>query len=188
MTLDRTSASRLRIMHTEEIEPEIFGWLTALCEAAFEEPFAPVWERVGPGIHVFLEGERRALAHAMVIDRRLYIGHEGDLALDVGYVENVATQPDLHGHGHGTQVMREVNRVIADEYVLGALATGSNGFYSRLGWETWLGPTYVRTVDGQRVRSAEQDGDVMILRTPRTPADLDLGGPVAVDWRPEEPW
>jgi hypothetical protein len=28
----------------------------------------------------------------------------------------------------------------------------------------------------------------MILRTPRTPADLDLTGPIAVDWRAEEPW
>ncbi len=190
MTLDRpgSAASRLRIAQTEEVEPDTFAWLTALCEAAFEEPFVPVWERVGPGIHVFLEGEGRALAHAMVIDRRLYIGHEGDLALDVGYVENVATQPDLHGLGYGTRVLREINRVISDEYVLGALATGSHGFYARLGWETWLGPTHVRMVDGQRVRSADEDGDVMVLRTPRTPGDLDLGGAIAVDWRTEEPW
>jgi GNAT superfamily N-acetyltransferase len=190
MTAERgaSPAPRLRVMQTEEIEPETFQWLTDLCEAAFEESFEPVWERVGPGIHVFLEGEGRALAHAMVIDRRLFIGHEGDLALDVGYVENVATQPDLHGQGFGSRVMAEINRVIGDEYVLGALATGSNPFYARLGWETWLGPTYVRMIDGQRVRSADEDGDVMILRTPRTPADLDLGGPIAVDWRPEEPW
>jgi len=190
MTLDGhgTSAGRLRIVQTEEIEPDTFVWLTSLCEAAFEEPFAPVWERVGPGIHVFVEGVGRALAHAMLIDRRLYIGHEGDLALDVGYVEVVATQPDLHGQGHGTRVMREINRIIGDEYVLGALATGSNGFYARLGWETWRGPTHVHMADGQRIRSADQDGSVMVLRTPRTPAGLDLSGPIAVDWRSEEPW
>ena len=179
---------RLIVAQTEEIDPETFDRLTALCETAFEEPFAAVWERVGPGIHVFLEGEGRLVAHAMIVDRRLYIGHEGDLALDVGYVENVATHPDLHGRGHGTRVMREIGRIVRDEYVLGALATGRNAFYERLGWETWLGPTFVRMLDGQRIRSADEDGDVMVLRTSRTPPDLDLAGPIAVDWRPEEPW
>lgn len=182
------AAPRLLIAQTEEIEPEIFDRLTDLCEAAFEEPFASVWERVGPGIHVYLERDGRVLSHAMIIDRRLYIGHEGDLALDVGYVENVATQPDLQGRGLGARVMREIGRIIDDEYVLGALATGSHAFYESLGWETWLGPTWVRMLDGQRVRSAAEDGDVMVLRTPRTPADLDLRGPIAVDWRSEEPW
>lgn len=186
--MTEAAVARLRVAQTEEIEAETFERLTALCEAAYEEPFAPVWDRVGPGIHVFLEGDGRVLAHAMVVDRRLYIGHEGDLALDVGYVENVAAQPGLHGQGHGTLVMREIGRIIGDEYVLGALATGRNAFYARLGWETWRGPTWVRMLDGQRVRSAGQDGDIMVLRTPRTPSDLDLAGPIAVDWRPEEPW
>jgi aminoglycoside 2'-N-acetyltransferase I len=124
----------------------------------------------------------------MIVDRRVYLGHEPDQALDVGYVENVATLPELHGAGHGTAVMRAINEIIVDEYALGALATGDNGFYERLGWETWGGPIQVRTLDGERVRSVDEDGHVMVLRTPRTPADLDLGGPIAVDWRPEEPW
>jgi GNAT superfamily N-acetyltransferase len=181
-------ATRLHVAQTEEIDPETFDRLTALCEVAFDEPFAPIWERVGPGIHVFLESDGRLLAHAMIVDRRLYIGHEGDLALDVGYVENVATHPDHHGQGHGTRVMREVARIVGDEYVLGALATARNAFYERLDWETWRGPTSVRMLDGQRIRSADQDGNIMVLRTARTPADLDLAGPIAVDWRPEEPW
>lgn len=179
---------RLRVLPSEEIEPDLFAELTALCEAAFEEPFAAVWERIGPGIHVIGSEAGRVTGHAMIIDRRIYLGHEPDQALDVGYVENVATWPELKGRGHGTEVMREINRLIAEDYALGALATGSHGFYARLGWETWRGPTSVRMLDGQRVRSAEEDGDVMILRTPRTPADLDLSGPIAVDWRAEEPW
>ena len=48
--------------------------LTDLCEAAFEEPFAPIWERVGPGIHVIAELGGRPVAHAMVVDRTLHIG------------------------------------------------------------------------------------------------------------------
>jgi len=179
---------RLRILPTEEVTPELLAELTMVCEAAFEKPFARVWERIGPGIHVVALDGGRVTAHAMVVDRRIYLGHEPDQALDVGYVENVASRPELHGRGHGTAVMREINRLIAEEYALGALATGSNGFYARLGWETWRGPTFVRMLDGERVRSADQDGDVMVLRTPRTPADLDIAGPIAVDWRAEEPW
>lgn len=38
------------------------------------------------------------------------------------------------------------------------------------------------------VRSADQDGHVMVLRTPRTPADLPLDAAIAVDWRPADPW
>jgi GNAT superfamily N-acetyltransferase len=178
----------LRVEQTEDLQPEELSSLTALCEAAFAEPFAHAWERVGPGIHVFAEADGRAIAHAMVIDRRLYLGHEPDLALDVGYVEHVASLPELQGGGHGTRVMREIGRIIGDEYALGALATGSNQFYERLGWQTWQGPTFVRMADGQRVRSADEDGHVMVLRTPRTPTPMDLGGSIAIDWRAEEPW
>jgi aminoglycoside 2'-N-acetyltransferase I len=186
----RTTAPvpRVRIAATEELEPSSFDRITMLCERAFDEPFARVWERVGPGIHVVAEVDGMVVAHAMVVDRPLYLGHETDLALDGGYVENVATDPAVQGRGHGALVMREINRIVGDEYALGALATGSHGFYEKLGWETWRGPTFVRMADGQRIRSVEEDGAVMVLRTPRTPTDLDLGGPIAVDWRPDEPW
>lgn len=183
-----TSAPRLRILPSDEVGPDLLAGLTALCEAAFDEPFDDAWDRVGPGIHVIASDGGRPTAHAMIVDRRLYLGHEPDQALDAGYVEHVATDPDVQGRGHGTAVMREINRLVADEYVLGALATGSNGFYERLGWETWRGPTYVRMLDGQRIRSADEDGHIMVLRTPRTRADLDLTGPIAVDWRAGEPW
>ena len=179
---------RVRTLPTDDLEPDDLDELTTLCEAAFQQPFASVWARVGPGLHVLGELAGRVVSHAMIVDRHVYLGHEPDQALDVGYVENVATLPQEQGRGHGAAVMREVGRIIGDEYALGALATGSNPFYARLGWETWAGPTLVRMPDGQRVRSAKEDGHVMIFRTPRTPADLDMGGPIAVDWRADEPW
>lgn len=178
----------LRIAQTDELLPDEAAAIEGLCEAAFDEPWDGAWERIGPGLHVMAEADGRALAHAMVVDRRLYLGHEADLALDVGYVEWVATLPALQGRGHGTRVMREIGRIIADEYALGALGTGSNGFYERLGWETWSGQTFVRMLDGQRIRSPGEDGHVMVLRTPRTPSDLDPSGPIAVDWRPGDAW
>ena len=178
----------LRIAQTEDLGEAATAAISALCTAAFDEPWDDAWDRVGPGVHVYASGAGGMLAHALIVDRGLYLGHEPDLALDVGYVEWVATRPDVQGQGHGTAVMREIGRIIRDEYVLGALATGSHAFYERLGWETWRGPTSVRMPDGQRVRSPQDDGNVMILRTPRTPEPLDLGGPIAVGWRAEEPW
>ena len=182
------TAARLRTAQTEDLEPDQLAELTRLCEAAFGEPFDAMWERVGPGLHVTAEEGGRVVAHAMIVDRQIFLGHEMDIALDVGYVEHVATLPDAQGRGHGAVVMGEIGRIIGDEYALGALATGSNGFYKRLGWETWRGQTLVRMADGERVRSPAQDGHVMVLRTPRSPVDLDLDAPIAVDWRPDEPW
>lgn len=178
----------LRVAQTEDLEAVDKADISALCAAAFGEPWDHAWDRVGPGVHVYLREAGGAAAHAMIIDRGIYLGHEPDVALDAGYVEWVATRPGMQGQGHGTRVMREIGRIIGDEYAIGALATGSNRFYERLGWETWRGPTSVRMPDGQRVRSPAEDGDVMILRTPRTPDRLDLDGPIAVDWRAEEPW
>ncbi|MDQ3691313.1 MAG: GNAT family N-acetyltransferase [Chloroflexota bacterium] len=182
------STARLRLAQTEELGADRLDELTRLCEAAFEEPFAAVWERIGPGLHVMAEAEGRIVAHAMVIDRRIYLGHEMDVALDAGYVENVATLPEAQGAGHAASVMREIGRIIGDEYDLGALATGSNAFYEKLGWETWTGPTGLRMADGERLRSADEDGHVMVLRTSRSPSDLDLDAPIAVDWRAGDPW
>jgi aminoglycoside 2'-N-acetyltransferase I len=182
------SGRRIHVAQTDEIDPERFAEITDVCEAAFGTPFAPVWARVGPGLHVTAEVDGRIAAHAMIVDRSLYVEHETDVGIDVGYVENVATRPDLRGHGHAVAVMREINRILRDEYALGGLATAENAFYARVGWETWRGPSWVRMADGQRVRSADHDGQIMVLRTSRTPAGLDLGGPVAVDWRPGTAW
>ena len=182
------SPARLRSAQTEDLEPDQVAELTRLCEAAFGEPFAAMWARVGPGLHVLAEAGGRVVAHAMIVDRHVYLGHEMDVALDVGYVEHVATLPEAQGGGHASAVMAEIGRIVGDEYALGALATRSNAFYRRFGWETWTGPTSVRMADGERVRSSDQDGHVMVLRTPRSPADLALDAPIAVDWRAEEPW
>lgn len=182
------SGLRVTTAQTEELEPSQLVELTAVCEAAFGESFASAWERVGPGLHVMGELDGRVIAHAMIIDRRLYLGHEADLALDVGYVEHVATLPEFQGQGHGAATMHRVGEIIGEEYVLGALATGRNGFYQRLGWATWGGPTSVRMPDGERLRSPTQDGHVMILRTPRTSTELAIDGPICIDWRTGDSW
>jgi aminoglycoside 2'-N-acetyltransferase I len=182
------STRRLQIAQADELAPQRVSELIALCEAAFEEPFAALWERVGPGVHVVADVDGTPVAHAMIVDRALHLGGEPDVTIDAGYVEHVATRPDARHAGHATAVMREVGRIIDEEYGIGALATGSHAFYEPMGWEAWQGPTFVRSQDGEWLRTAGSDGHVMILRTPQTPGNLDLAAPIAADWRPGESW
>ena len=106
--------------------------------------------------------------------------------LRVGYVEAVATRPDVQGRGHGSSVVRAVNEHIRSTYELGALSTGLPDFYRRLSWELWLGATAVRTEAGP-VPTPEDDGGIMVLLTPTTP-ELDLHAPISCEWRPGDVW
>ena len=82
--------------------------------------------------------------------------------------------------------MRRIGKIIRKSYALGALSTGSHDFYAALGWERWRGPTFVDGPTG-RERTPTDDGDVMILRTPRAPR-LDLGREIVCDWRLGDVW
>jgi aminoglycoside 2'-N-acetyltransferase I len=176
----------LRIVPSAELSAAEWTELTHLCEAAFNEPWDDYWESIGPGVHVIArDPERRILAHAAIVERPLY---PGDGVLHAGYVEAVAVQPDRQRRGLGTLMMQEIDSLLDQSYELGALGTGSQPFYERLGWVVWRGPTWIRHPDGRRERSASEDGGIMIRKTPLTPAELDITLPLAVDWRPGEIW
>ena len=70
-------------------------------------------------------------------------------------LEAVATRPSHQREGLGSLVISEVGELIDRTYRLGALATGVVGFYERLGWVAWKGPTFVRTAGGL-VRTAQE--------------------------------
>jgi aminoglycoside 2'-N-acetyltransferase I len=82
--------------------------------------------------------------------------------------------------------MREVGAVIGEAYEVGFLGTGEHRFYERLGWQTWRGPSFVRTPDGERA-TPDDDGYLMVLRTATSPP-LDLDAPISCDWRPGDVW
>jgi aminoglycoside 2'-N-acetyltransferase I len=173
---------RIRVVPSAGLSSTEWSTLTALCIAAFDEPWDDYWESIGPGVHVLAENARRGIvAHAAIVDRLLY---PGDLTLRAGYVEAVAVWPDLQRSGLGTQVMDVINQMIDEEYELGALGTGHHGFYARRGWVAWQGPTSIRERDGTLKRSPDEDGDIMVRLTPSTPPGLDVSLPIAVDWRP----
>jgi aminoglycoside 2'-N-acetyltransferase I len=175
-----------RIVRSAELTPAEWAELTDLCIAAFNEPWDDYWESIGPGVHVIAQdADGRIVAHAAIVDRLLY---PADDVLRAGYVEAVAVLPDRQRTGFGTLVMEQIDHMIDEGYEVGALGTGSQPFYERLGWEVWQGPTWIRQRDGRLERSAGEDGGIMVRRTPRTPLGLDLKLPLAVDWRPGEVW
>src|SRR5262245_12001767 len=150
-------------------------------DGAFEDAD---WEHALGGLHVVAETGGRLVAHASVVPRILVASAT---ALRTGYVEAVATEPERQGEGHGSAVMRVVGEHLAATYELGGLGTGSFHFYERLGWRRWAGPTGVRRSDGRVDRTPDDDGFVMVLRTPSTPP-LDEDALLTCEELPGDDW
>jgi aminoglycoside 2'-N-acetyltransferase I len=178
--------TQLRTAATGELTPDELAALRAMVFEAFGGRFDEHdWEHTLGGTHVLVVDGGEPVAHGAVVSRLLVTGGRG---LRTGYVEGVATRGDRRGRGLATLVMREVGRVIERGYELGALGDGSGipGFYQRLGWETWQGPTWVAGPEG-RERTAEEDGSILVLRTPATGA-LDPTASITCDWRSGDVW
>jgi aminoglycoside 2'-N-acetyltransferase I len=178
--------TRLRSATTAELSGAELEAVRRLLFAAFGGRFdTHDWEHTLGGVHVLAVEDDEVVAHGAVVPRVL---EAGGRELRTGYVEGVATRGDRRGRGLATLVMREVGRVIERDDELGALSdgTGIPGFYQRLGWETWQGPTWVAGPRG-RERTAEEDGSVLVLRTPAT-GELDPTASITCDWRPGDVW
>jgi len=179
---------RLRRLRTDELSASELHAIRALLAAAFgtdeDERFTDEdWEHALGGMHVVLDRGGEIVAHAAVVERRLEVNGR---PLRTGYVEAVATAPTHQGTGLGTWLMRDVASYLADRFELGALGTGSHGFYERLGWLTWRGPSSVRTATGER-RTPDEDGYILVLPTPTSPP-LDLSSPISCEWRAGDVW
>ena len=175
----------LRVCTTDELYEVERGELRRLLDGAFGSFDDQDWDHALGGTHAIVsEAVTGAMvAHAAVVPRIMTVG---DRELAVGYVEAVACAKDARHRGYATCAMRAIDGVIAEQYELGALSTGVWDFYLRLGWERWQGPTYVATPAG-RVRTADDDDGVMVLRTART-TDLDLTSAITCKWRAGDVW
>jgi aminoglycoside 2'-N-acetyltransferase I len=141
------------------------------------------WSHARGGAHFVIRDPGGAIvSHASVVPRTLEVsGRE----FATGYVEAVATRPELQRRGLATAVMRAAADFIRDRYELGALSSGSD-FYERRGWLRWRGATWYRVGD-EVVRTADEDGGVFVL--PVGSGDsLDLDGDIVADWRTGDVW
>jgi aminoglycoside 2'-N-acetyltransferase I len=171
-------------LRSAELGAQQLAGLRALLDAAFGGEFtAHDWEHALGGVHFVVEAGARWIAHASVVEREL---RAGSRALRTGYVEAVATTPERQGEGIGSRVMAEASSYIRAVFELGALSTHRHGFYGRLGWLPWLGPTSVRTAQGC-VPTPEDDGGILVLPTPGS-ADLERGAPLSCEWRAGDLW
>jgi aminoglycoside 2'-N-acetyltransferase I len=164
--------------------------LREMLDVAFEGDFADSdWEHSLGGIRIWATGEQgRLLSQASVVPRTLKID---GVEVHTGYVEAVATVEEFRGQGYGTAVMRRAAEIIHEQFDIGALSTGEHGFYERLGWERWLGPTYAETPEGcAKVRTEDEDGGILILRSMRSGAwqGSSLEGEIVADWRAGDIW
>ena len=178
--------TRLRRATTAELSGAELEALRRLVFGAFAGRFDEHdWEHTLGGVHVLAVEDGAVVAHGSVVPRVLAAG---ELGLRTGYVEGVATRQDRRRRGLATLVMAEAGKVVQEGYELGALSDGTRvpGFYQRLGWETWQGPTFVAGPQG-RERTAEDDGSILVLRTPAT-GELDPAASITCDWRSGDVW
>lgn len=136
------------------------------------------------GRHWLAELDGRIVSHVAVVERRLEVD---GTPLRTGYLEAVATLPAHEGRGLASHLVRQADTWLVSRFELGGLATGSPGFYERLGWQLWQGPTWVRGQDGGLARTDDADGAILVLRTATTPA-LEVTGTLACDWRAGDVW
>jgi aminoglycoside 2'-N-acetyltransferase I len=177
---------QVRVLTTRETSPPLLADVHQLLREAFEGDFSDYdWEHTHGGWRVIaLDDDSSApVSHAAVVPRRIQVG---DTSFRAGYVEGVATKRGRQGEGLGSRVMVEVSGLLHREFELGILATAVHGFYERLGWERWQGPTFVD--DGCRlVRTADEDDGIMVLRVAPSD-DIDLTGPISCQGRSGDDW
>lgn len=134
------------------------------------------------GVHVLAYAGGRLAGHASVVPRRLRVGQTWH---DAGYVEGVATQPDLQLRGIGTALMERLRPEIERRWPFAMLSTGrATAFYERLGWRRWQGPSYTRKADGTEIADDEHGG-LMVLALS---SGIDAALPVTCEDRAGDAW
>jgi aminoglycoside 2'-N-acetyltransferase I len=179
---------RLRRLLTTELSPDEIAVIRDLLVTAFgpdeDERFGEDdWQHALGGMHFLLDVDGVIVGHASVVERELHVAGR---ALRTGYVEAVGVAPEHQGAGYGSQLMTDADDWIRAQFELGALGTGRHRFYERLGWRTWRGPAFVRTVDGTH-RTPDEEGYILVLETPTSPP-LDLAAAISCEWRIGDVW
>jgi aminoglycoside 2'-N-acetyltransferase I len=164
-----------------DLLPEQKNEVILLCSQAYGIDFESILQSFPDPTHVLAYIDQVLVSHALWITRWLEYDHS--LMLRTAYVEAVATHPTFQKKGLGTAVMRSLQANIQD-YDLGGLSPSDYRWYTRLEWERWKGPLFIRAKNTLLPTPGEE---VMILRLPGTPM-LNLNAPLSAEWRAGELW
>ena len=173
----------IHVRSSTELSAPTHDEILALCDRAYGEDLRTAFDAFVEPTHVLATAEGTIVSHALWVTRWLAPG--GSAPLRTAYVEAVATDPAHERRGLASAVMRTlVSRV--GTFQLAALCPSDRGqaLYSRLGWETWIGPLSIRR--GANVIETPEES-VMIYRVPWSPP-LNLAEPLSAEWRPGELW
>jgi aminoglycoside 2'-N-acetyltransferase I len=173
----------LQIVSSERLDDSQIAAIREMLDEAFGGAFTnDDWQHALGGQHVLWRDRDQLVAHASVVPRTITIG---DRTLRAGYVEAVAVAVSRQRCGFGTAVMGPIAGIIAEQYELGVLSTGSVEYFRRLGWTLWQGPSFVRTTGGVRW-TPDEDGGIMVLGAERHP--LDAAAAIGCEDRPGDAW
>lgn len=174
----------VRTGHTADLDRATLEASRRLLHGVFQGDFSyHDWEHALGGVHVLVWDGDELIGHGSVIQRRLL---HGGRALRAGYIEGLGVRADRRHRGHGTALMKALERVVRGAYDIGALGAtdAAAAFYTALGWQRWQGPTSALTPTGI-ARTPGEDGSIYVLEVG---VPLDLSGGLACDWRDGDPW
>ncbi|MDT5351258.1 MAG: aminoglycoside 2-N-acetyltransferase, partial [Mycobacterium sp.] len=137
-----------RLVHTADLDTDARQRVRQMVTDAFAGDFTETdWEHTLGGMHALICRHGAIIAHAAVVQRRLF--YHGN-ALRCGYVEGVAVREDCRGKGLVSALLDAVEQVMRGAYQLGALSSSERArrLYTTRGWLPWRGPTSVLALTG----------------------------------------
>jgi aminoglycoside 2'-N-acetyltransferase I len=173
-----------RLVHTADLDGDCRNRIRTMVTEAFGADFDETdWEHALGGMHALIWRHGAIIAHASVVQRRLF--YRGD-ALRCGYVEAVAVREDCRGQGLVHALLDGVEQVMRGAYRLGALSSTirARNLYASRGWQPWRGPTSV-LAPGGAMHTPDDDGTVFVLPVDVT---LDTSEELMCDWRNGDVW
>ncbi|WP_299556612.1 GNAT family N-acetyltransferase [uncultured Mycolicibacterium sp.] len=188
-TLETTAARArviptARLVHTADLDNETREGARRMVIEAFDGEFTDAdWEHALGGMHALICHHGALIAHAAVVQRRLYYN---GTALRCGYVEAVAVREDWRGMGLAHALLDGVEQVVRGAYQLGAASATAAGrhIYPVRGWLPWLGVTSALSPSGV-VRTPEDDRSLFVLPVG---IELDTTAELTCDWRDGDVW
>lgn len=174
---------QLEVKKGTDLSEVEYAEILSLCSDAYRRDYQPFLASFTDATHVLGCIQGKLVSHALWVTR--WLQNEASPPWRTAYLEAVATDEPYRRKGYASAVMRRLAEDIKD-YDIGGLCTGhSFDLYSKLGWQLWRGPLYIRTEKG--LLATPEEKGVMVLALSKTPP-LDLDTSLSAEWRKGELW